>query len=43
MKANNPVILAILHEHTDGLTIKQLVELIPATHGADQHSHEKHA
>ena len=33
MKANHPVIRAILREHTDGLTIKQLVELIPATQG----------
>ena len=33
MKANHPIIRAILREHTDGLTIKQLVELIPATQG----------
>jgi len=33
MKANHPVIRAILREHTDGLTIKQLVNLIPATQG----------
>jgi hypothetical protein len=33
MTANHPVIRAILREHSDGLTVKQLADLIPATQG----------